>query len=114
MRKPMVTRTLISTKATVMCVNIATESTETREVSLPRTYKDNSVVLKKVKELLDKDGIVAAHVIKTEVVEQLYGMTEDKFMQYAELLPPRKNADGANEDTDTDTNTSTDTDTNDN
>ena len=41
MREPMVTRTIQTTKAVVMVVNTEQGETYTKEVIVPRTYKDD-------------------------------------------------------------------------
>ena len=87
-RKPMVTRTVTTTNATVLCVNTVAEETVTQVVEVPRTYTDDSKLLKAVKETLDST-IIPVKVISTETVETLYGMTEQQFIEQAEKLPPR-------------------------
>ena len=87
-RKPMITRTVTTTKATVLCVNTEAEETVTKVVEVPRTYTDDSKLLKSVKETLDAT-IIPVKVISTETVETLYGMTEQQFIELAEKLPPR-------------------------
>ena len=87
-RKPMVTRTVITTKATVLCVNTVAEETVTQVVEVPRTYTDDTKLLKAVKERLDAT-VIPVKVISTETVENLYGMTEQQFIELAEKLPHR-------------------------
>lgn len=88
----MVTRTVTTTKATVLCVNTVAEETVTQVVEVPRTYTDDSKLLKAVKETLDST-IIPVKVISTETVETLYGMTEQQFIEIAEKLPPRTKED---------------------
>ena len=88
-RIPMVTRTIVTTKANVMCLNIVTGEPFNKEVILPRTYKDEKSLMKKVSELVDTEEVKAVHVVSKEEVETLYGMTEQDFIKHAEVLPPR-------------------------
>lgn len=89
-RKPMVTRTLLTTKANVMCLNILTGEAENKLVTVPRTYKDNKALLKAVAPIIEADeNIKAVHIVDSEVIETLYGMPEADFMKYATVLPPR-------------------------
>lgn len=88
-RIPMVTRTITTTKAKVMCLNTETGSVETVEVLLPRTYKDEAALLKVAKKQLENDKVKAVHVVSTETLETLYGMTEEDFIVAAEILPDR-------------------------
>lgn len=104
-RTPMVTRTINTTKAKVLCLNIATSETLTVEVTAPRTYKNDSDLMKVVKPVIEKqDNIKAVHIVSTEVIECLYGMTEQEFIEKAKVLPPRKNNED-NENNDIDPNT---------
>jgi hypothetical protein len=87
-RVPMITRTVVTTKATVLCVDTVAEETVTHVVEVPRTYTDDNKLLKAVKETLDAT-VIPVKVISTETVETLYGMLEQKFIELAEKLPPR-------------------------
>lgn len=98
-RTPMVTRTINTTKAKVLCLNIATSETLTVEVTAPRTYKNDADLMKTVKPIIEKqDNIKAVHIVSSEVVECLYGMTEQEFIEKAEILPPRKTTEAEAED----------------
>lgn len=93
-RTPMVTRTINTTKAKVLCLNIATSEVLTVEVSAPRTYKNDNDLMKVVKPVIEKqDNIKAVSISSVEVVECLYGMTEQEFIEKAKILPPRKGND---------------------
>lgn len=85
----MVTRTITTTTAKIMCLNVNDGTSTTVEITLPRTYKDDKAVLKQAKETIETEEIKAVHVISTETSETLYGMTESEFIQYAKILPPR-------------------------
>lgn len=87
-RKPMVTRTVTTTKTKVLCVDTVSEETVTQVVEVSRTYTDDSKLLKAVKETLDST-LIPVKVISTEIVETLYGMTEQHFIELAEKLPNR-------------------------
>lgn len=87
-RTPMVTRTVTTTKATVLCVDTVAEETVTQVVEVPRTYTDDSKLLKVVKKTMD-GTLIPVKVISTETVEMLYGMSEQQFIELAEKLPPR-------------------------
>lgn len=89
-RTPQITRTVITTKAKVMCLNILKGDSEVKEVILPRTYKNDAQVLKVAHKVIDNDEIKAVHILTTEIEETLYGMSEQKFIENAEKLPPRK------------------------
>lgn len=91
-RTPMVTRTIVATKSNVMCLDVQAGEPFIKVVTVPRTYKDNEALLKKVKPLIETDTVKAVHIVDTEEIETLYGMTEQEFIQYAKVLPPRNAA----------------------
>lgn len=88
-RTPMITRTVTTTKAKVLCINLEDEKPFVQEVVLPRTYKDERSMLKRIKPLIESDTVKVVHVQSTETVETLYGMSEQQFIDTATILPPR-------------------------
>ena len=88
MRKPMVTRTIISTSVTALCVNPQTAETFEREFSLTGKIGDKDKVLKRVSKLYNTDDctIVAIRLIKE--INVLYGMDEADFIVGAKILDP--------------------------
>lgn len=90
MRTPMVTRTVKTTNAVCMMVNVEDKSVFEQTVTLPRTYKDTDKVLKLVKDLFKGEPVQPVSIISTHVEESLYGMTEADFLKYSTKLPPRE------------------------
>lgn len=91
-RTPMVTRTIQITKANVMCLSIVEGEPFNKVVTLPRTYKDENAMLKAISKMVDNDEVKAVHVVDSYVEETLYGMTEQRFIELAQIMPPRKAA----------------------
>ena len=100
-RKPMVTRTIITTKVNVLCLNVQDAEPFNQVVTLPRIYKDEKKLLKKVEEVVNTDDVKAVHVVDKEEVETLYGMTEQDFITNATVLDPatRKEIEAETEET---------------
>lgn len=96
-RVPMVTRTIVATKANVMCLDVQAGEPFNKVVTVPRTYKDNEALLKKVKPLIETDSVKAVHIVDTEEIETLYGITEQEFIQHAKVLPPRNSTNSGEE-----------------
>ena len=88
-RVPMVTRTITTTKANVMCIDVQAGEPFNKEITVPRTYKDNESLLKKVKPLVETETVKAVHIVAKEEIETLYGMTEQDFIEHAKVLPER-------------------------
>lgn len=87
-RKPMVTRTITTTKVNVLCMDIQKAEPFNKVVTLPRTYKDDKTLMKKVQEVVETDTVIPVHVVDKEEVETLFGMTEQEFIQKAVVLDP--------------------------
>ena len=89
-RQPMVTRTIQTTHATVLCLDIPNAEPFNQTVVLPRTYKDEKSMMKVVEKLINTEDVKAVHIVHTDVNETLYGMTEQEFIAAARVLPGRK------------------------
>lgn len=88
-RVPMVTRTVTSTKATVLVVDITTGTTFDKEVEVARTYKDSDKLLKVIKSSFETATEKIVAIKSSEEMETLYGISEQMFIEIAEKLPPR-------------------------
>lgn len=82
----MVTRTIVTTKANVLCLDIVAGEPFNEVVVLPRTYKDDKALMKQVSKLIDNEQRKAVHVVDKEEVETLYGMTEQDFIKLAKPM----------------------------
>lgn len=89
-RAPQVTRTIQTTHAEVLCMDIENREPCNRSVVLPRTYKDENALLKEIKKVIETDTLKPVQVVHFEVKETLYGMSEQDFIAHAHILPPRK------------------------
>ena len=75
-----------------MCLDVQKGEPFNESVTVPRTYKDDEALLKKVRPLLETETVKAVHIVDKEEIETLYGMTEQEFIQHAKVLPPRNTA----------------------
>ena len=88
-REKMVTRSMHTTLAKVMLVNITNGITETVDVVLPTTYKDSAKMLKAVeKHYASNTDVKPVTIVSSETVEALYGMPESDFIANAVRLDP--------------------------
>ena len=88
MRKPMVTRTIISTKVTALCVNPQTAETFEQDFTLSGKIEDRAKVLKKVSKEYNSDDCTIVAVRELSPIEALYGMDEADFIAGAKILDP--------------------------
>ena len=96
-RQKMVTRTITKSLITAIVLNVDTLE------SAPITFEVSGIYelgTREMKSLLDSrsdETHMYVKATKVEVIEQLYGMTEDEFIQYGRVLPPRTKADAEEE-----------------
>ena len=89
-RERMVTRTVVATKATLLCLNIETAEPFTSTVILSGTFNDEKSVMKAAEKIVNNEKVRAVHVAYAEKIETLYGMSEQDFIEHAKILPPRQ------------------------
>lgn len=88
MRKPMVTRTIILTSITALCVNPQTAETFDQEFTLTGKITDKDKVLKRVSKLYNTDDCTIVAIRNLKEVNELYGMDEVDFIAGAKILDP--------------------------
>lgn len=93
-RERMITRTVSTTTIDVLVINIESAEVGTKSFILGQNMtKDEKAMLNNAQKMLDDETgttlwkCVAIKNIKEE--ETLYGMTEQDFLKYAKVLPPR-------------------------
>ena len=77
------------TEAQVLMVNLETQATEQTNVMMPNTYKDDKALMKALTKAYDGSTLKPVHVMSTQVIEKLYGMTEKAFLDNARELDPK-------------------------
>ena len=92
-KEAQVTRTITVTKATVLCVDLEKDEGKPfeKEYVISGIYNEERMILKRLQKILekknDKTRIVA--VKGSSIEKNLYGMTEQHFVEEAVVLPPR-------------------------
>lgn len=84
----MVTRTIEQTTAEVMCVDTNTAQVSINTYTIGGSYTDEDL-LKKLKKLFENSGLVLIKIENQKTDQLLLGMTEEDFIRYATVLPPR-------------------------
>ena len=85
-RKNRITRTMKTTKVSVLCLNVVSAEPENINVTVPRTYPDEKSLMKVVRSMIETDDLKAVKIVDTEIVETLYGLDEELFLKYAEPI----------------------------
>lgn len=86
----MITRTVNVTYCEVMALTISTASVSTDTLEITGTFDAKEDALKAIKKQYETADYKPTAIISMAVSEILYGMPEDKFIELAEILPPRK------------------------
>ena len=94
-RTPRITRTIPTTIAKVLVLNVDTKIVDEQEVSIPRKFKNMEKLHKAIERKVNTETTKLAHILSTRVEELLYGMTEQFFIDHSEILPPRAKAEEA-------------------
>lgn len=88
-REKMVTRTVTQTTAEVMTIDVTTAEVQICEYTIGGAYDSNEILLKKLQKLFQTDTFKLVNINSTTVEDLLLGMTEEDFIRYASVLPPR-------------------------
>lgn len=88
MRKPMVTRTIISTLVTALCVNLQTEETFEQDFTLTGKITDKDKALQSVSKQYNTEICTIVAIRELKEVNELYGMDEADFIKGAKILDP--------------------------
>ena len=85
-RKPIITRTIISTTVTVLCMDLVNRTPVEKTLVLPRTYKDDKALMKVLSKEYDTEELKVASILDKKENQDIYGMTEAQFIQLATKL----------------------------
>lgn len=85
-----VTRTVVTTKVSVMMVDTVNCEVFNETVTVPGTYTDDEKLLYVVKPMVETDTHKAVSIAYKEEDSKLYGMPLETFIQNATVLPLRE------------------------
>lgn len=86
-KESMITRTIVTTDANILCLDVDSGEPCNRVFTLPRTYAKEKDILRRAEKLLaDEPNVHPVHVVSTTVKETLYGMPESLFLAHAEVI----------------------------
>lgn len=88
MREKMVTRTIVGYRVEMTGIDITKSEIVIKLDTLNIPELDETKLLKVCKKRYDTDTFKLATAVILEKVENLYGMPEERFMEYAVLLDP--------------------------
>lgn len=86
MRKPMVTRQIILTQVTALCLNSQTAEAFEQEFTLIGKFSDKDKALKNVSKLYNTEDCTVVGIRELKVINELYGMDVVDFIKGAKIL----------------------------
>ena len=89
-KEKMVTRTVTKTNCEIMCVNVESAQVIVKNFTVSGKYDNENDLLKTCQNLFESDNLKLVHISEFYEEEVLLGMPESKFIELAEVLPPRK------------------------
>lgn len=87
-RLRMVTRTILGTKASAVCMDMTSLSAVTKEFIINAKYEDDEKLLKSLKKQYETATLKIVALQSAEGIEKCYGMLESEFLKYAKELDP--------------------------
>lgn len=85
-----VTRTIVTTKVNVMCLDTQNCEPLNEVISVPGTFSDEDTLLLAVKRAVDTDTLKAVQVVDKEELSNLYAMPEEDFIKLAKIIEKTK------------------------
>ena len=89
-KEKMITRTVTKTTCEIMCMDIENAQVIVKDFTIGGKFDSENELLKTCQNLFDTDTFKLVKVSEYSEEEVLLGMPESKFIELAEVLPPRK------------------------
>lgn len=89
-KEKLITRTITTTTATVMCLDVLSAEVKVENFTLTGRYENNPDFIADLREKYDTDSLklVSVQAVRTET--HLRGMTEHDFYLYSEIVEKKK------------------------
>lgn len=85
-RKRVVTRTITTTEATLLCLDIVAAEPCNRTVKLNKKCADEKAILEASEGAFAGENIRPVHVVSSKEVTIKYGMPEEEFIAAAQIM----------------------------
>lgn len=85
-RAPQVQRTMPTTLATVLCLDLRTTEPFEATIRIPRSYSTEQAMLKAIRPALETSDIKVVHVIASEKQTVKCTMTEQEYLDSAKII----------------------------
>lgn len=85
-----VTRTIVTTKVNVMCLDTQKCEPLNEVITVSGTFSNEYALLLAVKRAVDTDTLKAVQVVDKEELTNLYAMPEEEFIKLAKIVEKTK------------------------
>lgn len=85
-----VTRTIVTTKVNVMCLDTQKCEPLNEVITVSGTFSDEDALILAVKRAVDTDTLKAVQVVDKEELTNLYAMPEEEFIKLAKIVEKTK------------------------
>ena len=85
-KERMITRTINKTSCIMVVFDVNTNQPTERETTVAGTFKTDEDLTAKLKDLYETETEKVVHVKDVNVISELYGMTEQTFLDNAEII----------------------------
>lgn len=85
-RPPQVSRTICTTLAEVLILDILNERPEIREIRVPRSYNTDRKLINRIQAALNDPNLKVVHIRQKRVQTLRCTMTEQKYIETADIL----------------------------
>lgn len=85
-----VTRTIVTTKVNVMCLDTQKCEPLNEVITVSGTFSGEDALLLAVKRAVDTDTLKAVQVVDKEELTNLYAMPEEEFIKLAKIVEKTK------------------------
>lgn len=96
-KERMITRTINKTSCIMVVFNVSTNLPEERETTIAGTFKSDEDLTAKLKDLYETDTEKVVHVKDVNVISELYGMTEQTFLDNAVIIQKKGETEADND-----------------
>lgn len=99
-KERMITRTINKTSCTMTVFDVTTNQPTERIATIAGTFKTDEDLTAKLKELYESETEKIVYVKDVNVISELYGMTEQTFLDNAEIIHKKGEPEETEADTD--------------
>ena len=92
-KEKMITRFITQTTVQFMCIDVITSEVQSLDTKVGGTYTDIEL-LKVLKKIYETDTFKVVHIESQFTEDLLLGMSEQYFIEHAQVLPTRTRKEG--------------------